>query len=75
MKKIIMFVAAIIFVASILLTKVNKKEKMSDITLANVEALAQTEDSNHYICYGTGKVTCPYTGQQVAGYFKRLNLE
>lgn len=75
MKKSIMFVMATIIVATFFLTKPNKEEKMSDITLANIEALADEEFESGYICYGTGKVTCPYSGKQVAGYYIKRNIE
>ena len=75
MKKNIMLAMATIIVATFFLTKVNKEEKMSDLTLANIEALANNEFDNGYFCYGTGKVICPYSGQQVAGYFIRRNIE
>ena len=75
MKKNIMLVMATIIVATFFLTKANKEEKMSDLTLANIEALANNEFDNGYFCYGTGKVICPYSGQQVAGYFIRRNIE
>lgn len=75
MKKNIMLLMATIIVATFFLTKVNKEEKMSDLTLANIEALANNEFDNGYFCYGTGKVICPYSGQQVAGYFIRRNLK
>ena len=75
MKKNIMLVMATIIVATFFLTKVNKEEKMSDLTLANIEALANNEFDNGYFCYGTGKVTCPYSGQQVAGYYIKRNIE
>ena len=49
---------------------------MSDIALANVEALAQTEKmEDGYYCYGTGSVVCPYSGELVGGYYKRRNIE
>ncbi len=70
-----MLAMATIIVATFFLTKVNKEEKMSDLTLANIEALANNEFDNGYFCYGTGKVICPYSGQQVAGYFIRRNIE
>jgi len=71
-----MLAMAIIMFASILLTKVNKKGKMSDIALANVEALAQTEKmEDGYYCYGIGSVVCPYSGELVGGYYKRRNIE
>ena len=75
MKKSIMFVMATIIVATFFLTKVNREEKMSDLTLANIEALADEEFESGYICYGTGKVTCPYSGKQVAGYYIKRNIE
>ena len=76
MKKNIMLVMATIIVATFFLTKANKEEKMSDIVLANVEALANNElADNQYFCYGVGKVTCPYSGKQVAGYYIRRNLK
>ena len=75
MKKNIMLVMATIIVATFFLTKVNKEEKMSDLTLANIEALANNEFDNGYFCYGTGKVICPYSGQQVAGYYIKRNIE
>lgn len=76
MKKNIMLVMATIIVATFFLTKVNREEKMSDLTLANIEALANNElEDNQYFCYGVGKVTCPYSGKQVAGYYIRRNLK
>ena len=75
MKKNIMLVMATIIVATFFLTKPNKEEKMSDITLANIEALADEEFDNGYFCYGTREVICPYSGQPVAGYYIRRNIE
>lgn len=71
-----MLVMATITIATFLLVKVNKEEKMSDIALANVEALANNElpDSQYY-CYGVGKVICPYSGELVAGYYIKRNLK
>ena len=75
MKKNIMLVMATIIVATFFLMKENREENISDITLENIEALANNEFDNGYFCYGTGKVICPYSGQQVAGYFIRRNIE
>ena len=75
MMRNIMFVMAVIIVATLFLIKENKEENISDITLANIEALANDEFDNGYFCYGTGKVTCPYSGQQVAGYYIKRNIE
>ena len=30
---------------------------------------------NEYICYGDGNVICPSSGELVAGYYKKRNLE
>ena len=70
-----MFVMATIIVATFFLMKENREENISDITLANIEALANDEFDNGYFCYGTGKVTCPYSGQQVAGYYIKRNIQ
>ena len=75
MKKNIMFVMAVIIVATLFLIKENREENISDITLANIEALANDEFDNGYFCYGTGKVTCPYSGLKVAGYYIKRNIE
>ena len=76
MKKNIMYATAIIIVATILAIKAERTKPMSDIVLANVEALADNEGSeNQYYCYGTGSVRCPYSGKLVAGYIKRYNLK
>lgn len=76
MKKSIMFATAMIVVAGTLFTKANKETKMSDTVLANVEALANNEGAdNQYNCFGTGNVRCPYSGDLVAGYIKKYNLE
>ncbi|MBR5541008.1 MAG: NVEALA domain-containing protein [Bacteroides sp.] len=76
MKKNIMYATAIIIVATILAIKAERTKPMSDIVLANVEALADNEGAeNQYYCYGTGSVRCPYSGKLVAGYIKRYNLK
>ena len=75
MKKNIMYATAIIIVATILAIKAERTKPMSDIALANVEALANGEFEPGYICSGTGKVICPYSGEMVAGYYKRRSLK
>ena len=70
-----MYLSAIIIVATILAIKAESRKPMSDIALANVEALADNEGENQYYCYGTGSVRCPYSGKLVAGYIKRYNLK
>ena len=39
--------------------------EQSDFLLRNVEALANEEGQNRYVCVGEGKVTCPVTGKGV----------
>ena len=49
------FVVAIAMVAGINVLNVQKTEQLSDVALANVEALAQSESGNHITCYsGSG---------------------
>ena len=56
MKKYIMYVMAIIIVATFLIVEVNKEERMSDIALANVEALADDElADNQYFLHKRNK--------------------
>ena len=69
---------AVINAATIFFLRANdqREERLSDLVLANVEALAQSEiGSNEYICIGTGNVVCPGSGKLVAAYYKRRNLE
>ena len=43
------------------------RKLLSDLTLENVEALAQGEgDNGIYYCYGFGDVDCPRTDAKVA---------
>ena len=42
-----------------------KQTEQSDFLLMNVEALANEEGQNRYVCVGEGKVTCPVTGKGV----------
>ena len=69
---------AVVTATTIFFLKANKQpeERLSDLVLANVEALAQSEiGSNEYICIGTGQVVCPGSGKLVATYYKKRNLE
>lgn len=78
MKKNPIYALTFAVVATALFLKANSGtlKDMSDIALANVEALASSEiNINEYVCYGEGKVVCPYSGQMVAGYYKKRNLE
>ena len=42
-----------------------KQMEQSDFLLRNVEALANEEGQNRFVCVGEGKVTCPVTGKGV----------
>ena len=75
MKKKIVFAMMIITIATFHFMKANKEKKISGFVLANVEALAANEFEDGYFCYGVGSITCPYSGQQVAGYYIRRNIE
>ena len=75
-ESIVAFIAVIAMVSGINVFNVQKSDVLSDIAMANVEALAQSEiGSNEYICIGTGNVVCPGSGKLVAAYYKRRNLE
>lgn len=74
-KKNSMFVMTMIAIAALSFIKANRSEKLSDIALANIEALTNNEFVDGYYCYGIGKVVCPYSGELCAGYYQRLNVE
>ena len=42
-----------------------KQTEQSDFLLRNVEALANEEGENRYLCLGEGEETCPITGKKV----------
>lgn len=78
MKKNLIYALTFVAVATMLFLKANSapQKDMNDTVLDNVEALAQNEIIEHgYVCYGTGNVICPSSGERVAGYQKRRNLE
>ena len=41
------------------------QSEQSDFLLRNVEALANEEGDNKYLCLGEGEVICPFTGKGV----------
>ena len=78
MKKYLIYALAIITTATVFFLKTNHNTQsvISDTILDNVEALASKEIiKNEYICYGDGNVICPSSGELVAGYYKKRNLE
>ena len=42
-----------------------KQTEQSDFLLRNVEALANEEGENRYLCLGEGEEICPITGNRV----------
>ena len=48
----IMFTLAIIAIAAFSFIKANGSEKLSDVALANIEALADNEGSDNWYCVG-----------------------
>ena len=54
-----------------LFTRSSLPQPLTDLTKANIEALAQGEESNgNYKCYGSGNVECngSYVQYKVSGY-------
>ncbi len=64
LKNIYVLIIIACFVASFWMISTKQMEQ-SDFLLRNVEALANEEGQNRYVCVGEGKVTCPVTGKGV----------
>ena len=47
----------------------NKQTEQSDFLLRNVEALANEEGENRYLCLGEGEEMCPITGKRVEAVY------
>ena len=47
---------------------------MNDVLLENVEALADTENSDPINCRGDGEITCPIDNRKCAFVFKGYSL-
>ncbi|WP_148356462.1 NVEALA domain-containing protein [uncultured Bacteroides sp.] len=41
--------------------RINHSEKLDDLLLENIEALAADESGNTTICVGSGSIVCPIT--------------
>lgn len=60
------YVLIVVACSVVALWVVNTKHtEQSDFLLRNVEALANEEGQNRYLCIGEGNVTCPVTGKGV----------
>ena len=69
------FVVAIAMVAGINVYNSQKTEVLSDVAMANVEALAESEkDLRPSKCWGSGKVDC-FTGDKVEYRFFPYGLD
>lgn len=71
----IVFAAALAVVAGVTAYHAQDKEMMSDLALANVEALARNETGHHITCYsgGTGNAFMCKCGTCVWGYTSTYN--
>jgi len=67
MKKIVLFIFTIIVVGSIT-TPINSIYTQSDITIEDIEALADTEIDNTK-CVSVGSVDCPKSKEKVLYYY------
>lgn len=46
-------------------TQMNHSEKLDDLKLENIEALATDEEIKTKICIGSGSIVCPQTDKKV----------
>ncbi len=66
----------VVAVATVFTNKVSStEEKMSEVMLANIEALATPEYNTPSICHGVGCATCPFTGVKVKYVIEPYNLK
>jgi len=58
MRKLFVFVSIICLCCFFYSPKENKHKQILDLTISNIECLAQNEGGAHAICYGSGSVDC-----------------
>lgn len=74
MKRIFICLVAVVGLATAVTLKASqKRSKLSEMALSNIEALSSGE-YNEYVCFGEGNVTCPSTGRKVKNYVKLYDL-
>ena len=74
MKRIFICLVAVVGLATAVTLKASqKRSKLSEMALSNIEALSSGE-YNEYVCFGEGNVTCPSTGKKVMDYVKFYDL-
>jgi hypothetical protein len=69
MKKKILGGIAVLAIAAVAVMNVNlssKSNDLSDVSLANIEALASGERENSVTCKGNGNLECPLGGSNYA---------
>jgi hypothetical protein len=71
-KKMLKVTVALVCMGGIyLFTRSSQSQPLTDLTKANIEALAQGEESNgNYKCYGSGNVECngSFVQYKISGY-------
>ena len=66
----VIYILILAVIAAIGIKTVNEKQTPpSDFWLRNIEALANEEGQNQYLCLGEGNVTCPVTGKGVEAVY------
>ena len=64
LRNVYVLTIACFFTIFICTMNVRRKEQ-TDFILRNIEALADKEPENKYVCIGEGNAICPATGQRV----------
>ena len=75
MKRIFICLVAVVGLATAVTLKASqKRSKLSEMALSNIEALSSGE-YNEYVCFGEGEVICPLTGNRVNDYMIVYDLK
>lgn len=74
-RKLIYFMIVVGLATAVTLKVSQNKVDMSELTLLNIEALADNETSSTIICFGEGEVICPLTGNRVCDYMIVYDLK
>lgn len=76
MKKKILFVGLLLAaVAAVSFQSYSGKDKLGDLVLENIDALADGEWGDTAVCFGTGSVDCPINHVKVEFVVEGYSLE
>lgn len=76
MKKKILFIGLFLMaVAAVSVQSYSEKNKLGNLMLENIDALADSEWGDTAVCFGTGSVDCPINHVKVEFVMEGYSLE